>query len=256
MITMQRFLLSGLLLSIGMSIALAAEPKPGTYIRDHNMGTLDIRRDASNKLLFEIHAIGGNGHICTPAGTIEGAVGRTAEEDPEFRCEIAFDSKGTEIVVNPITDDACRQECGARGWFDGIYRAPPANCTVSARQAQEDTFLVLYRARQYTKAGKVLDDMVARCEIFMSSMEFDKLNNDLALSQYHNGQYAQCLATINKTTAGEVRDEQELKASLTPFDFDNHIDIAKATWFNRGLCVKALEKKTRPSPQAPQTTAR
>jgi len=254
MITTRFLLLPGLLISIGITIAIASEPKPGQYIRDRAMGTLDIRRDADNKLVFEIQSLGSNGHICSPAGTIEGAIGRTDEDDPEFRCEIAFDSEGSAITVHPISDNECRSECGARGSFDGVYRAPPASCTSSTIEAQRKKFLVLYRNRQYPDAEKVLDNLTAGCDIFMSWIEIDELRNDLALSQYRNDQYAQCLATINKTTAGQALDEQRLKKSLTPFDFDNYIEIAKATWFNKSLCLRALEKNGRPARQAPATS--
>lgn len=255
MITTRHRWLAGLLPSIGMSIAIASEPKPGTYILDGNLGTLDIRRDQNNKLVFEILSIGGNGHICKPSGTIVGTLGRTDYDDPELRCDIAFEADGSAVTVRPLTEESCRTDCGVRASFEGIYRAPPANCEPSAREAQREKSLALHRAGKYTEAVTTVKGLVAQCERFMSWIEIDELRNDLALSHYHQGQYAQCIATIDETTAGRLQDEQELRG-LTPFDFDNYILIAKATWLNKELCVKAMKGKSRPARPTPATTSR
>ena len=83
----------------------------------------------------------------------------------------------------------------------------------------------------------------------MNWIEIDQVRNDLALSQYHNGEYSQCVETLNATIAGKVKDEAELKGGnnssvyLPPCDFDNYINVAISTWFNKAMCVKALTRK-------------
>jgi hypothetical protein len=82
----------------------------------------------------------------------------------------------------------------------------------------------------------------------MGWIEVDTVRNDLALSQYHSGDFAQCLSTLNETYAGKAKDEEGLRSGdsgvyLPPCDFDNYIDVAKSTWYNTGLCTKALLKK-------------
>jgi hypothetical protein len=81
----------------------------------------------------------------------------------------------------------------------------------------------------------------------MNWIEIDQVRNDLALAQYHSGEFQQCLTTLNDTLAGTVKDEVELKSGngnvyLPPCDFDNYIGVAKATWFNKALCTKAKTK--------------
>jgi hypothetical protein len=136
----------------------------------------------------------------------------------------------------------------ARGSFDGKYRVPPAACTASSRKAQRQKFLQLYRARQYAAAASILNMLTAQCTDFMNWIEMDEVRNDLALAQYHQGEFAQCVQTLNTTIAGQVKDEAELKsgtgaAFLPPCDFDNYAEVAKATWFNKAMCVKVLAKK-------------
>lgn len=88
---------------------------------------------------------------------------------------------------------------------------------------------------------------MAQCEKSMNWIEVDQVRNDLALAQYHNGDLQQCLATLNSTLAAQAKDEEDLKAGngkvyLPPCDFDNYIDVAKSTWFNKALCTKAIAK--------------
>jgi hypothetical protein len=112
--------------------------------------------------------------------------------------------------VRPITEATCRDYCGRRASFDGKYRIPPASCTASGRQAQRDKFLLLYRAHRYAEAENVLGTLTSQCTDFMNWIEIDQVRNDRALSQYHNGEYSQCVETLNTTIAGQAKDVTEL----------------------------------------------
>jgi hypothetical protein len=236
----RRFLL--LALSLFLVSAKAADPRPGKYILDKDTGTLDIRRDARGVLVFEIQTIGANCHTCEVSGVIRNGVG-SAGSLPEERCDIAFKGDGGGLELVPITDDTCRAYCGARASFEGTYRIPPPSCTVSSRQTRNKEFLVLYRAHRYIEAAAMLEAHASQCKEFMSWIEIDQLRNDLALAHYHSGAYAQCIATLNTTTAGGFKDETELKNTLPPCDFDNYSEIAKSTWFNKKMCLKAMKRK-------------
>lgn len=235
-----RFLL--LALSLFLASAQAADPHPGKYILDRDTGTLDIRRDAQGRLIFEMQSVGGNCHVCDVSGVIRDGVGST-DEKPPYRCDISFKSVGHALEVAPITEDACRANCGMRAGFDGTYRVPPARCTFSGRDIQNKEFLVLYRARRYAEAAATLEALASQCGEFIGWIEIDRLRNDLALAQYHSGNPAQCMATLGKTIAGNVKDEEALKGDLPPCDYDNYIEIAKATWFNKKMCAKGLKPK-------------
>lgn len=233
--------------------AIAAEPevRPGQYVRDRDSGTLTIRSAGHNRLTFEIDSIGGNCHLCGVSGVISGGIGRSdswVTDGGDSKCEISFSDDHSALIVRPITTEECRVYCGMRAGFDGTYRIPPLACTSVGRQKTRDSFLKLYRSRRYAQASQILQELISQCETFMSWIEMDQVRNDLALAQYHNGEIRQCLATLNSTLAAKVKDEEKLKSGnsglyLPPCDYDNYIDTAKSTWFNKALCTKAMSEK-------------
>lgn len=230
--------------------AAPSQPRPGQYVLEGDSGALTIRSDGPNKLYFQIETVGGNCHSCSVSGVIRGTTGHGdswAADGSDSKCDISFSYSRSSLVVTPITHEECRAYCGARAGFDGTYRIPPANCTTGQRQAQRDRFLQLYRAHRYPQATSTLQTLITQCRQFMGWIETDKVRNDLALSQYHSGDFAQCVNTLNGTLVGKVKDEEELKTGnsglyLPPCDFDNYIDVAKSTWYNKGLCTKAMLK--------------
>jgi len=245
--------LSFALVFLGFAISLAhAEPaefKPGKYVRDGGSGWLIIQKNKKNEFRFEIESIGANCHMCDVSGVIRKGVGyadRWDEDEEEPQCLISFSGKASSIVVEvgEPSQKACHAYCGFRAGFTGTYTIPPAACTRANRQAERDRFLALYRSRQYAEAASTLDTLIQQCKKFMNWIEIDQVRSDLALSQYHNHEAAQCLATLDDTLAAGAKDEEELKSGegsvvhLPPCDFDNYIDVAKAIWFNQALCRK------------------
>lgn len=218
-------------------------PKPGTYLRAHESGALTIQRTEEGKLTFELLSIGGNGHICSFSGFIQGSTG-TVDDEPESSCQISLVQDGTTLAVYPLnkeSEDACRERCGMRASFEGNYRIPSALCSKAGQQARRGEFSGHYNAHRYAQAEKLLDDLLARCSDFMHEVEIDRIRNDIALSQFHQGRHSQCLATLSATRAGQVKNQDEL--GLPPLDFDIYIATAKSTWFNQALCNKALKAK-------------
>jgi hypothetical protein len=168
-----------------------------------------------------------------------------AEDGNQSKCEISFISKGSGIVVKSLKDYECRAFCGARAGFEGIYSIPPNECTEAGKQKIYKQFLRLYRSSQFVQAETILQSHLKQCSNFMNWIELDEMRNDLALTQYHNGEFQECLTTLNETLAAKVKDEAELKEGkdsfyLPPCDFDNYIHVAKSTWFNKVLCTKAI----------------
>lgn len=249
---MLRYILSFAFMFAAIASAEAAPPEipPGQYVRDGDSGTLTIRRDEQNKQIFEIESIGGNCHICGVSGEIRGATGHAdswAGDGSDSKCDVSFSAGRSAVDVNPITQEECRAYCGARAGFDGTYRVPSATCTSAGRRAQRDQSLRLYRSHRFSQAASKLQALMAQCRPFMNWIEMDQVRNDLALAQYHNGDFSQCLQTLNGTLAADVKDEDELKSGngntyLPPCDFDNYIGVAKSTWFNKALCTKAMSR--------------
>ena len=242
---MLRFILF-IALIIATTTSLAAEKSKillGQYVRDGGSGSLTVRKGKQNRLVFEIFSIGSNCHSCEVSGVISGNVGH-ADNGPDSKCQISFSASHPVLSIKPTTEEECRNFCGARAGFDGTYRMPPSACTFGGRKAQKDQFIHLYRARRFDQASDALQNLIAKCRSFMSWIEIDQIRNDLALAQYHNREPQQCLATLNDTLAAKVKDEEELMYGngdvfLPPCDFDNYIEVAKSTWFNKALCTKA-----------------
>jgi hypothetical protein len=222
--------------------------QPGKYILDRGMGVLLIKSDGKAGLTFEISTVAGNCHTCDLSGVISGTIGYMdswAEDGNKSKCEISFTVDHSNILVKSLKLDECRAFCGARAGFDGIYRIPPKNCTDEGRTKKHNKFLSLYRSHHYAQAAKILQNQLQQCSDFMNWIEKDEIRNDLALAQYHNGEFHQCLSTLNETLVANVKNEEELKEGkdgfyLPPCDYDNYIHVAKSTWFNKALCNKAI----------------
>ena len=224
--------------------ATPAEVKPGKYYRDRDTGTLQIDRRGRDGLTFEIESVGGNCHSCSISGRLRGASGLT-DEGNGLTCKVSFKTVGTAIKVEPSAE-GCRDFCGARAGFDGTYRALPKACTPEARQARRDQISLLYQASRYSAAVNALNNLMDQCKDHMNWIEIDQVRNDLALSQYHNGRPAECLATLKSTLADGFDGEEDLRVGntvyLPPCDFDNYSPVAKAIWFNRTLCERAVQR--------------
>jgi len=249
---MRHHLLTFAFMFATMSLAEAASPEIplGQYVREGDSGTLTIRKDEQNRRTFEIKSIGANCHVCGVSGQVRGAIGRAgsgAGDGSDSTCDISFAAGRSAVDVVPLTRDECRAYCGARASFDGTYRVPSATCTSAGRRTQRDQSLRLYRSRRFSEAASKLRALTEQCRPFMNWIEMDQVRNDLALAQYHSGDFSQCLQTLSATLAADVKDEDELKAGkgntyLPPCDFDRYIDVAKSTWFNKALCTKAISK--------------
>ena len=238
-----RLLAAALTLPLAAAAADLSSPTPGRYIRQGDSGTLEITRDGSGKLGFEITSIGGNCHECSISGSIEKGVGHGdpwANEDS--KCYISFKKIATGYDVEPATPEECRPYCGARADFDGEYKTPPKGCEASEQEATRAKFLGLYRSKQYAQAAATLEALLTNCREFIHWITADQVRNDLALAQLRSVKPKQCLQTLQATTAWESNDEEALRGNLPPCDFDNYVEVAKKTWFNRKLCEKPATK--------------
>lgn len=212
--------------------------QPGTYIRSHSSARMTIEGTAPSQITFEIESAGANCHTCAVSGTVKDGVG-IAEPwaaNDEHSCQIGLVKTGSAIDVNPLTETECRPYCGMRASFEGRYRRPPRTCSAKSQQARRDRFLTLYRAGNFRGASQTLHSLLAECEEFIDWITIDRIRNDLAVAQFHNGDRSACMATLHSTLAAKYGGEDALKLELPPCDFDNYIGVAKATWNNQSLC--------------------
>jgi hypothetical protein len=236
------------LLSLWLVSAYAAGTiRPGEYVLTGDWGRLKIEQRDGGKN-FSIDSIGANCHMCGLSGRLVGTTAETVEENPsdgDMVCRIRMNpsADGRQITVEPLTDEACRQFCGMRARFDGVYRKPQGRCTGAGQRNARDTFIRHYRAKRFNEAVAALRPLLEHCSAFLGWIEIDRVRNDLALAYFHAGNPEQCLATLRNTRAFEHADEAALRSGLPPCDFDNYLPTAQASWHNMRLCA-ALPRST------------
>ena len=229
----------GMLIGTGIGYAADTVP-PGEYVLTGDWGRLKVEQ-RNGKKIFSIDSMGGNCHTCGLSGRLVGTTAETVVDDPSngdmvCRIRVKPSPDGRQITVEPLTEEACRQFCGMRAGFDGVYRKPQGRCTKAGQRNARDTFARNYRAKRFNEAVAVLRPVLEQCNDFLDWIEVDRVRNDLALAYLHAGNSEQCAETLRNTRAFEYADEEALRGGLPPCDFDNYIPTAKATWHNMRLC--------------------
>lgn len=223
------------LIALGFSastLAMAAGPavEPGEYVYilgGSASGALTVKGNS-----FNITTIGGNCHTCAVEGTLKGRIGVDKDEG---KCHITMSGNKDALKLDSsATADACRDFCGMRAMFDGDYRRAPAACTDRQRQARVGQAHKQYAAKNYDAARTTLHALLSDCDAFMDWIERDKARSDLAVTEYHRGDNAQCLAVLSDTVA--VRMQKDDSMGLPPCDADNYASTSKAILYNQGLC--------------------
>lgn len=234
-------IVSKVLVSLWLVSAYATDAVPlGEYVLTGDRGRLKIER-RDGKEIFSIDSMGGNCHTCDLSGRLSGTTAETVDEVPSNGntvCRIRMNPSpdGGQITVEPLTEEACRQYCGMRAGFNGVYRKPQGRCTKPGQRNARDAFIRNYRAKRFNEAVAVLRPVLEQCSEFLDWIEVDRVRNDLALAYLRTGNTEQCVETLRVTTAFEYADEKALRKELPPCDFDNYLPTAQATWHNMRLC--------------------
>lgn len=238
--SLARFI-SVVLLSLWLLGAYAADAvQPGEYVLSGDWGRLKVEgRDG--KTNFSIVSVSANCHTCDLSGQIIGYSAETVDEgltNEEMVCRIRMTPSpdGRQVKVEPQTFEACRQYCGMRAAFDGIYLKPKVLCTDKGQRSARNRFIQHYRAKQFSQAVETLRPILEQCGEFLNWIEIDDVRNDLSLAYFHAGKSRQCIDTLQKTRASSFVNEEALRQGLPPCDFDNYVPTAKATWHNLRLC--------------------
>lgn len=232
-------LLSGLL-TVLSSASLAGALPTGVYYLKGGDGDLTVKQISPQASRFNIEAVGGNAHMCSLEGVVTDG---TATLQSSFNakdgtpCVVSF-AMGADGIVVTSNGNACREYCGMRAMFEGLYLKPRPGCAGLERQKLNQAFIKQYRGKNYEKAASILKDMLGNCVEIMGWLDRDQTRNDYAVTLYHLGRKEECLSVLKQTWAYGVRDEDALRDTMAPTDFENYLPIAKATWHNIGLCTK------------------
>ncbi|MEY4562997.1 MAG: hypothetical protein RLZZ618_2274 [Pseudomonadota bacterium] len=210
----------------------------GEYLSEGGYGRLVISTRAG-ETRFDLDEQGVNGHSCSVDGVITGREAKLNASTPGQLCVVKFSPTAQGIAVAHDSSDGCRNFCGARADFGGEYLRPEPGCTRAQQQASRKSFNTLYRAKSYATALAVLSPVLNRCGRLQHWMTNAAIRNDVAITQYHLGQRAECLKTLQPLEARTTNSEAELKALLPPVDFESFLSTAKATWHNKRLCSTA-----------------
>ncbi|WP_375226782.1 hypothetical protein [Burkholderia orbicola] len=220
----------------GAFLAVASAVEPGEYFYvegGHSHGALVVKGGR-----FTLDTIGGNCHTCSLTGTLKGNTG--VATDGGETCRISITGGHGAVKVDSGNTDACRSYCGVRAMFDGAYRQPTAACTDRSRAARLTQARALYVKKNYAAAEMVFTSLIDECTRDMDWIEIDRVRSDLALTQYHLGKSAKCLATLSQTTAMRNHDdsdnESDASFGLPPCDATNYQLTGKAILHNAALC--------------------
>jgi hypothetical protein len=189
-----------LLLGARLALAQAGTPAEGEYvISDGAWGTLQVQ--ARGK--FAIETVGANAHICGVDGVIvdgKSKIGKSA-------CQVTFKTEGQDVRVATNGVDACRDFCGMRAWFEGLYRKPSPLCMRKSIDDSKKKFKKSYVAKDYAAALAVINPVATQCKPFLHWVESAWVLNDLALTQFKLGDHAACIRTLQDLAPGcrEVR---------------------------------------------------
>lgn len=224
----------------GAFVAPASAVEPGEYFYvegGHAHGTLVVRGNR-----FTLDTIGGNCHTCSLSGTLKGNAG--VSSDGGETCHISISGGHGTLRLDSGGADACRTACGARAMFDGEYRKPGAACTDHSRAARLTQARAQYAKKDYAAAETGFTQLIGECSMDMDWIEADRVRSDLALTQYHLGENAKCLATLAQTTALRNHDDSgkgndkdaDASFGLPPCDEENYQPTGKAILHNAALC--------------------
>lgn len=210
----------------------------GVYEARGGMSTLKIAQGKDGTLLFVMDTTGANGHVCGLDGRLRGLVGLANVGASQAACVIDFKPGKLSLSVSTSTPEACRIFCGVRAWFEGEYFSPPQGCAATERKARRKAFTERYRAGQYQSALETITAFYTQCADFLDWIEIDAVRNDMAVTQWHLGNKAACLAVLKDTRGARQTNEDALGADLPPADLAGYLPVAKATWFNLKQCAK------------------
>jgi len=231
------------LLAVALAAAAATgaafAQAPGEYVTERGWGNLAVKPGKGGAMAFEINAIGGNMHICNLDGEIRGGRALLEGIDDKNPCIVTFKPVPQGLDVATTTEDACRQYCGARAHFAGLYLRPAKGCAGKEVTATRAAFKRHYDAKRFAEARTLLEPVLAGCAKTLGWIDEAWVRNDLAITQYRLGDRAGCLKTLDPLVADAGKTDAQLQGDYPPSDYDTYRRAVGATRANLKLCREA-----------------
>ncbi|QNH18552.1 hypothetical protein HEP74_03724 [Xanthomonas sp. SS] len=215
--------------------------KPGEYLTEKGWGRLLLNKQ-NGTLMFSLESTSG-GDMCLLDGAIQGDHGIVKDDAGVPSCSVKFTANAQGIEVTAATPTECKAFCGYNAGFEAPYLRVAEGCGQDDLDRTRSAFQRLYDAKNYKAALSTLSPVLARCLPTLEWEEEGAIRNDLAIAQYKNGLYAQCLATLDKYAEDAGKDDDAVVEGWTPTLADRYLAIVRAARTNIGLCRKGAMKK-------------
>ncbi|WP_369934488.1 hypothetical protein [Xanthomonas tesorieronis] len=201
-----------------------------------------LLKEQNDALTFSLESTTGE-DVCALDGVIDGNRGLAKGNNGQPACSVKFASTPQGIDVAAATPEECKTFCGYNGDFEAPYLRVKDGCGREDLNRTRTAFKRLYDSKNYKAALTTLSPALTNCLPTLEWEEEGAIRNDLAITQYKSGLYAQCLATLDKYAEDAGRDDDAAVDGWTPVLADRYLAIVHAARTNIGLCRKAMAKK-------------
>lgn len=207
----------------------------GEYQTGGGWGVLKITSNPDGAQMFSMDTIGANGHACNLEGKLVGDRGVIDEPDSKDACFVRLVREDDAIKVIS-GDESCRNYCGMRAGFEGVYFKPAPGCEMDGIKKTRADFKRRYDRKQYRQALALLAPVSTRCDKTLDWMEESEIANDIAITQYKLGMRDACLKTLEPLSKDAARSDDEILADYPPADGIARVESIKAARTNLRLC--------------------
>jgi len=215
--------------------------QPGEYITEKGWGRLLIKEQAG-ALNFRLETFTGE-DVCGLHGSIQGNRGAAKSDDGSSVCTAEFTSTPQGIDVAASTPSECRAFCGYNGGFEGSYIRVENGCGQVDLDRTRDAFKRLYDRKEYEPALASLAPVLANCLPILEWEDEAAIRNDLAITQYKNGLYADCLATLGKYAEDAGKEDDAVMEEWPPALANRYLAVVRAARTNIDSCRKGLARE-------------
>ncbi|WP_448121020.1 hypothetical protein [Xanthomonas arboricola] len=214
---------------------------PGEYITEKGWGHLLLTRHKQS-LRFSLESITSQA-MCFLEGVIDGRQGIATSETGLTDCQVQFANTAEGVNVTTTTPVECKSLCGYNGGFEAPYLRAKDGCSRNALARTRAAFQQHYDRKDYRTALTTLSPVLAQCGPTLEWEEEGEIRNNLAITQYKNALYAQCLETLNAYAEDAATDDDAVMENWPPVLADRYLAIVRAARTNLALCRKALARQ-------------
>lgn len=211
----------------------------GEYFTNGGYGQLVISKGGKGNTVFDIDSVNGEDG-CTLNGEIHDGHGLASDKNVQGFCKVIFTKEKNGINVRPETPEICQSFCGHNGEFKGFYSKVKQGCGSKEIDSIRSDFKHFYDEKKYDLALSRLQPVLRNCQYTLDWQEEGKIRNDLAIVQYKNGLYSQCLTTLKPYVGDAKRDDGDITSDKPAWYANGYLKIIHSARTNISLCNKSI----------------